>query len=71
MKAIILHHPTASVYFTELPEDVDNTERVEEYLTDLGFNLEDIHYMTSNENIPIYPCNRDESDPGFKPIVEL
>lgn len=73
MKAIILDYPTISVYVAELPDWCDTPEKTEDYLSvGLGFHLDEINYMVSNDDeIPVYPCGKDELSPDFKRIATL
>ena len=63
MKAIILNYAVSAVETAELPEDLfvddesgrDISERIEEYLADeLGYNLSEINYMTTEGDCPVY-----------------
>ena len=55
MKAIILDYPTISVYVAELPDWCDTPEKTEDYLSvGLGFHLDEINYMTTDDDCPVY-----------------
>ena len=59
MKAIILNYTDTSVYVAELPEDCVTPEKTESYLSDeLGFHLDEINYMTTNDDCPVYTAER-------------
>lgn len=68
-KAIILNYAISAVEVAELPDDLffdeesgrDNSERIEEYLTnELGFNLSEIYYMVTDGPCPVYRWDSDE-----------
>lgn len=72
MKAIILNYLDGSINVAELPISLmDNnyayqTEKIEDYLhQELGFELDEIHYMTCDEDCPIYPCGEDNPAPIY------
>ena len=73
MKAIILEYTSVSVYVAELPDTISTPEETEEYLSvGLGFHLDEINYMISNDDeIPVYPCGKDESAEDFGRIATL
>ena len=63
MKAIILNYAVSAVETAELPDELfvddesgrDSSERIEEYLADeLGYNLSEINYMTTDGDCPVY-----------------
>lgn len=69
MKAIIFNYCIGAVETAELPEDLfidddsgmDNSERIEDYLVnELGFNLSEITYMTTDGECPVYRWDSDE-----------
>ena len=75
MKAIIMNYAISGIETADLPDDLfvddesgrDNSERIEEYLTDeLGYNLSEINYMTiSDEYCPVYRWD------GNEPYAEI
>lgn len=66
MKAIILNYPTESVEVVLIPEGIAKEwsaqpesayyqTNLEEYLAcELGYSLDNINYMVSAENVPVY-----------------
>lgn len=75
MKAIIMNYAISGIETAELPDDLffdeesgrDNSERIEEYLTnELGYNLSEIYYMVINgEYCPVYRWD------GNEPYAEI
>lgn len=70
-KAIILNYAIGAVETAELPDELftediyspalDNSERVEKYLSDeLGINLSEIYYMVTDGDCPVYRCDENE-----------
>ncbi len=62
MKAIILNYSCVCIEVVELPERCDTNELVEQYLVSLDYHLDEINYMTTNDNCPIYDCSEDSND---------
>ena len=68
MRAIVLHYLADSVEVIDIPETLPKehgyiqTETIEEYLRDeYGFQLDEIHYMTTNEDsTPVFYNGNEE-----------
>ena len=62
MKAIILNYGCVCIEVVELPASIDTNEQVEDYLASLDYRLDEINYMTTNDNCPIYDCSEDSDN---------
>lgn len=56
MKAIILNYASSCVDTAVIPEGIEQTEQVEEYLsTTFNYNMDEISYMVVNDtDCPVY-----------------
>ena len=67
MKAILLNYAISCVEVVTLPIDMNDfasavTERIENYLHELGYSLEEIAYMVVDGDCPVY---QDSDKPTF------